>query len=356
MPVRLVAADDWRPSSMTERRLLELEREGLLRHRTSSSRPEWIAPAVDHREPRPPTGYVVSFAKFHHHGLGAPPSRFMRALCHHYGVELQHFSPNAITIAAVFAAVCEGYLGMMPHWDLWLHLYRGELFNAPTGTTGVRKPMRAGCLNLVLKTGKMERPREYIPVGLSSNHAGWDSQWFYLRNDDDLLPAYTGRLITERPENWTYGVVQVHQSRLDPLLDALKKLRVEGLSAALVLSVVHHRRVLLLMSRPLRMDEMGPGVSSRDLEACRMSNEAPTDDEVAARVRAAVAGDFQPEHVNGFPMRPDVGSIDLVSSFFSYGFDSRFPSIPFLRLSFALAGTDRRSVLEASSEGGRGRP
>jgi len=175
MPVRLVAADDWRPSSMTERRLLELEREGLLRRRTSLSSPEWIAPPAGHREPQPLEGYVVSFAKFHRHGLGAPPSRFMRALCLQYGVELQHFSPNAITVAAVFAAVCEGYLGLMPHWELWLHLYRGELFNAPTGTTGVRKHVQAGCLNLVLKTKKTERPREYISVGLSSNHAGWDS-------------------------------------------------------------------------------------------------------------------------------------------------------------------------------------
>jgi len=119
-------------------------------------------------------------------------------------------------------------------------------------------------------------------VGLTSNHDGWDSQWFYFLNDDDLLPAYTGRLISERPDHSKYGVVQAHQSRLDPLLDALKKLREEGLTAALVLSVVHHRRVLPLMSRPLRMDEMGPGVSSRDLEACWMSNEAPADDEVAA--------------------------------------------------------------------------
>ena len=86
----------------------------------------------------------------------------------------------------------------------------------------------------------------------------------------------------------------------------------EGVSAALVLSAAHSRRVLPLMSRPLRMDEMGPGASSRDLEACRMSNEAPTNDEVAARVRAAIAGDFKPEHVNGFPMRPDEGSVDLV--------------------------------------------
>ena len=59
---------------------------------------------------------------------------------------------------------------------------------------------------------------------------------------------------------------------------------------------------------------MGPGVSSCDLEACRMSNEAPADEEVAARVRAAVAGDFQPKHINGFPMKPDEGSINLVSS------------------------------------------
>jgi len=289
MPVRLIAADDWRPSSMTEHRLLELEREGLLCPRTSSSRPEWIALAADHREPRPPKGYVVSFAKFHRHDLGSPPSCFMRALCLHYGVELQHFSPNVVTAAAVFAAVCEGYLGMMPRWDLWLHLYRGELFNAPSGTTWVRKPVRAGCLNLVLKTGKSKRPCEYILVELTLNHAGWDSQWFYLRNDNDLFHAYTERLISERPGHWSYGVVQAHQPRLDPILDALKKLREEGLTAALVLSAIHHRRVLPLMSRLLRMDEMGPGVLSLALEACQMSNEAPADDEVVARVRVAVS-------------------------------------------------------------------
>ena len=156
--MRLIAADDWRPSSMTERRLRDLENKGLLRPRAASTRPEWIAPPADHREANPPKGYVVSFAKFHRHGLGSPPSRFMRALCHHYGVELQHFSPNAITAAAVFVAVCEGYLGMMPHWDLWLHLYRGELLHASGGATRVRKPVRAGCLNLVQKTGQAEEP------------------------------------------------------------------------------------------------------------------------------------------------------------------------------------------------------
>jgi len=100
---------------------------------------------------------------------------------------------------------------------------------------------------------------------------------------------------------------------------------------------------------------MGPGISSRDLEACRMSNEAPADDLVAARVRAAIASDFKPEHVNGFPMRPDAGSIDLVCSFLVHGFNPRFPSTPlFFKLSFVPAGANRCPVLEASSKGGQG--
>ena len=100
---------------MTERWLRDLEKEGLLRPRASSMWPEWIVPPTDHWEPNPLKGYIVSFAKFHHHGLGSPLSRFIRALCHHYIVELQHFSPNAITVVAIFAMVCEGYLGVMPH-------------------------------------------------------------------------------------------------------------------------------------------------------------------------------------------------------------------------------------------------
>ena len=57
-------------------------------------------PPWEDREPNPLVGYVVIFIKFHHHGFGSPPSRFMRALVHYYGVELQHFSSNDISNAA----------------------------------------------------------------------------------------------------------------------------------------------------------------------------------------------------------------------------------------------------------------
>jgi hypothetical protein len=42
----------------------------------------------------------------------------MRALCHHYGVELHNFTPNAISQAATFVGICEGDLGIRVNWDL----------------------------------------------------------------------------------------------------------------------------------------------------------------------------------------------------------------------------------------------
>jgi hypothetical protein len=125
---QLLPADDRATSSVTERRLEELVRDGLLRPRTSRSQPEWIAPPSDHREPAPPEGYVVSFVYFHEWGFGVSASPFRHALLHYYKVELHHLAPNAVAQAAIFTAVCEGYLGMDPQWNLWLHLFRAEFF------------------------------------------------------------------------------------------------------------------------------------------------------------------------------------------------------------------------------------
>jgi hypothetical protein len=70
-----------------------------------------MVPPASEREPNPPHGYVISFAHLHERGFTAPASRFMRGLCHHYGVELHNFGPNAIMQAASFVAVCKGFLG-----------------------------------------------------------------------------------------------------------------------------------------------------------------------------------------------------------------------------------------------------
>jgi hypothetical protein len=72
----------------------------------------WIVPHPNEREPNPPYDYIVSFIRFHERGFAAPASRLMRPLCYHYGVELHNFTPNAISQAATFVGVCEGFLGI----------------------------------------------------------------------------------------------------------------------------------------------------------------------------------------------------------------------------------------------------
>ena len=80
---------------------------GEIHRHTSLERPAWIPPRLEETEPNPPKGYIVSLVRLHERGFGIPVSRFMRALCEYYGAELHNFSPNSISQAAVFVAVCE---------------------------------------------------------------------------------------------------------------------------------------------------------------------------------------------------------------------------------------------------------
>jgi hypothetical protein len=67
--------------------LNELVTAGQLAANEEGRPAEWIVPPAGDRAPNPPEGYVVSFVRFHERGFNAPASRFMRALCHYYGVE-----------------------------------------------------------------------------------------------------------------------------------------------------------------------------------------------------------------------------------------------------------------------------
>jgi hypothetical protein len=110
-------------------------------------------PPTNHREPAPQEGYVVSFVTFHERGLGMPLSQFMRAILHYYGVELHHLAPNSISQAAIFVAICEGYLGMEPHGKLWLRLFKVEHFAKKVGERGVRRAVHARSCTLQVRAG-----------------------------------------------------------------------------------------------------------------------------------------------------------------------------------------------------------
>jgi hypothetical protein len=262
--------------------------------------------------PSPPPGYVLSFVSFHERGFGVPASRFMRAILHVYGVELHNLSPNSTSQAAIFAAVCEGYLGIAPHWDLWTHLFSAELFASSMGERRVRMAVRAsGCI-LQLRQARMQ---QYIPAILASSNKGWQCRWFYLRNDDRRLPSFSQRVVTAASENWLYGAPLERQKNLQPLLKALEELRERGLTAAGVVAAIHRRRVLPLTERRLPLWEMTPGV---DLEGLQMSSDPLPVDDLHRRV-AGTVGKLDAGAFSQLSMCPDRGCVSLVSvrSFFS---------------------------------------
>jgi hypothetical protein len=115
-PLTIIDPYAWERSSVTRLALGDLVSAGQLAVNEEGRPAEWIVPPAGDRAPNPPDGYVVSFIRFHERGFAVPASRFMRALCHRYGVELHNFAPNAISQAATFVGVCEGYLGIPVNW------------------------------------------------------------------------------------------------------------------------------------------------------------------------------------------------------------------------------------------------
>jgi hypothetical protein len=183
-PLIIIDPLPWERSSATRLALSQLV-VGQLAANEDGWPTEWIVqPGRDHA-PNPPNGYVVSFIRLHERGFMALASRFMRALCLHYDVELHNFAPKAISQAAMFVGIYEGFLGIPVNWDLWIHLFRGELFTQSTSEPRTHRVVRVGGLSLALR---VQRKDDYIPCIMTTNNAGWERGWFYLRNDEPGLP------------------------------------------------------------------------------------------------------------------------------------------------------------------------
>jgi hypothetical protein len=77
--------------------------------------------------------------------------------------------------------------------------FSAEVFAATTEAKKVRMAVRAGGCTLQLRPGRVQ---QYIPATLASSNKGWQNWWFYLRNDDEMLPPFSQRVVTAASTNW----------------------------------------------------------------------------------------------------------------------------------------------------------
>jgi hypothetical protein len=127
---------------------------------------------------------------------------------------------------------------------------------------------------------------------------------------------YSGKVLREKATSWYHRVSPpAHQARLDSLLAALKHLADCELTAGCVLANLHHRRIVPLMERRLRIFEDADPVA---LEESRLLRDLFPRQYAATRARRAIdlrAGCCDDASLWAFAMLP-VGQ--LVSDFLDF--------------------------------------
>jgi hypothetical protein len=100
---------------------------------------------------------------------------------YYYQLELVHVVPNSITVVSTFIHFCEVYLGISPHFLLWMYFF------CIKSTSKRYEPV--GAVMFILRSGLKV---EWIDTYLPDNTAGW-SEWFYIVDQHPVLPRRTGR-------------------------------------------------------------------------------------------------------------------------------------------------------------------
>jgi hypothetical protein len=99
---------------------------------------------------------------------------------------LHHLTPSGILHIAAFVTLCEAYMGIEPHFDLWMHFFCARLL-PDTGAEAVV----LGGMDIYVKSGHGVDPYFHFPMSKSTD--GWRKVRFFLRNDTDTsLPMFMG--------------------------------------------------------------------------------------------------------------------------------------------------------------------
>jgi hypothetical protein len=118
-----MAEQGWKPLEVTQVHLQDLVSQGFM---TVAQLMTCRVPE-DHASPASLEGYVVTFAAFYVRWFSVPSHQFLHSLLQYYGLELHHQTPSGILHITAFVTLCEAYMGIHPHFNLWNHFFHIRL-------------------------------------------------------------------------------------------------------------------------------------------------------------------------------------------------------------------------------------
>ena len=126
----------WRKSKMSQAAVQELENMGLLQ---SQAVIQWRA-GEGEEYPFEGTLETIIFCDFVERGLAVSVSEFFHALLQFWGIQLHHLTPQSILHLSIFTHFCKAFLGILPHFHLFQHVF--TLVPVPNA---VKPAVVAGC-------------------------------------------------------------------------------------------------------------------------------------------------------------------------------------------------------------------
>jgi hypothetical protein len=108
-------------------------------------------------------------------------------LLDYYNIKLQHLNLNGIQHIVAFIMLCEGFLGIDPHFKLWRYFFVVSLHRRVEREKEKKREFKVpvGRASIHLWGN---RAAQYMSLLLTMSNKGWHKQWFYLRNDPAAPP------------------------------------------------------------------------------------------------------------------------------------------------------------------------
>nr|ABA93827.1 retrotransposon protein, putative, unclassified [Oryza sativa Japonica Group] len=179
-------------------------------------------------------GRSVFFLSFAMAGLVPPFSSFFMDVLELYDLQMAHLTPNAVMTLAIFAHLCEMFIGVRPSLRLFRWFFTVQPVSPPSVVGGCYFQPRGPVLN------------RYIPCVLRKKWDDWKSDWFYTPLADEVrlrLPSQP----QAQASSWRAPVDL--GDGYDAVLDRLAGLRSQGLTGAMVYGDYLRRRIAPLQRR-----------------------------------------------------------------------------------------------------------
>jgi hypothetical protein len=159
----------------------------------------------------------VACVVLHERGFGVLAHKFLCSLLQFYSLELHHLTPSGILHMIAFVTLCEAYMGIEPHFNLWNYFFCTRLHQG----SGV-EVAALGSVDIFIRFSHGVDCYFHLLMSISLN--GWQKVWFFLRNDTNvLLLVFTGSRPIPQP-NRGYDMAQRDLHSLEPLCEVVQQL------------------------------------------------------------------------------------------------------------------------------------